>query len=306
MILANNFQEHGIAFPELLPPTLRRFAKIGHSAIRALILRRLPYLQSMIPVLGWDVFYLAMQDSTGLWRTAEPCLYYAYFKHFEKVDPLLVRIYKEGAGDDFETWGRISALSAMTEHIDFAAFLEDLKALNAAKAWSGAASVWTHPENIQQHRDQCLAGIEAGLSAASPHAAAVTQKVENIFQSNKSAISMPTELIRRCFTVFEGDSENKHHRLFSFAEWLNAIAQRDPEQALAATEIYLNYVRDSRPFFYDHNNNLTQMMTRLFGEAEEREESDHGAMLKRVVSIQDTLLSLGVDGINDWLKSAER
>ena len=26
MILTNNFQEHGIALPELLPPTLRRFA----------------------------------------------------------------------------------------------------------------------------------------------------------------------------------------------------------------------------------------------------------------------------------------
>ena len=47
-------------------------------------------------------------------------------------------------------------------------------------------------------------------------------------------------------------------------------------------------------------------MTRLFAEAEEREESDHGAMLQRVVSLQDMLLSLGVDGFNDWLKAAER
>jgi len=293
MILANNFQEHGILFPELLPPTLNRFAKIEHPAIRALILRRLPYLQSMLPVLGWDIFYLAMHDSRGLWRIAEPCLYYAYFKQFEKVNPLLARICKEGIGDDFETWGRISALASLTGHVDFAVFLEDLKALNAAEAWSGAASVWTHTENIKQHREQCLVGIEAGLSAASPHALAVAQRVENIFQSDKSPIAIPIKLLRLCFTVFEGDSENKHHRLFSFNEWLNAIAQRDPEKALAASEIYLDYVRTSRPYFHDHNNNLTQMMTRLFGEAEEREESDQGAMLKRVVSIQDTLLSLG-------------
>ena len=47
-------------------------------------------------------------------------------------------------------------------------------------------------------------------------------------------------------------------------------------------------------------------MTRLFAEAEEREESDHGTMLKRVVAVQDLLLSLGVNSINDWLKAAER
>ena len=47
-------------------------------------------------------------------------------------------------------------------------------------------------------------------------------------------------------------------------------------------------------------------MTRLFAEAEEREESDNGAMLQRVVAVQDTLLSLGVSAINDWLKAAER
>ena len=38
----------------------------------------------------------------------------------------------------------------------------------------------------------------------------------------------------------------------------------------------------------------------------EREESDCGAMLKRVVSLQDDLMSLGVNSINDWLKAAER
>lgn len=306
MILVNNLQERSIPFPELLPPTLSRFAKIEHPGVRALILRRLPYLQSLNPELGWALFYLAMQDSTGLWRTAEPCLYHAYFKHFEKVFPLLARIYKEGSGKDFKTWGCISALAALTAQADFASFLDDLKSLNAAEAWSGAASVWTHPENIQQHREQCLAGIEAGLSAASPHAVAVAQQAENMFQSDMSLISIPKELLRLCFRVLEGDGENKHHRLFRFNEWLNAIAQRDPEQALAATEIYLGYVRTTRPYFYDHNNNLTQMMTRLFAEAEEREESDRGEMLKRVVSIQDTLLSLGVDSINDWLKSAER
>ena len=81
---------------------------------------------------------------------------------------------------------------------------------------------------------------------------------------------------------------------------------RDPMAALEAAEKYLGYVQRRRPHLYDHQNNLTQLLTRLFAQAEEQEESDQGAMLQRVVAIQDTLLSLGVSGVNDWLKAAER
>lgn len=308
MILANNFIEQGSIFPELLAPTLRRFASDEHSAIRALILRRLPYLQSKAFNLGWDLFHRAMQDPDGLWQIAEPCLYYAYHNHFEIVGSLLARLRSEGCGKDLETWGRISALATMTQHIDFAELLEGLKTLDNTEAWRGAATVWTNSGNIRRHREQCLAGMDSGLNAGGTHALEVARQMDHIFNDKTDAISIPIELIRRCFSVFEndGDGKDKHHRLFGFHEWLNAISQLDPEQALAATEIYLAYVCHSKPYLYDHENSLTQLMTCLFAEAEEREESDGGAMLQRVVLVQDILLSLGVNGVADWLKAAER
>jgi len=306
MILANQFQENGVPFPELLPPTLRRFAGNEHPAIRALILRRLPYLQSKIPELGWDMFHRAIYDGTGLWKIAERCLYYTYYNDFEKVAPLLDRIQSKGNSTDMETWGRISCLAALSGHIDISTLLTDLRALNITEAWEGAASVWTHHENIKKHRDQCLTGIEAGLNANAPHAAAVAQKMGNLFRENKLPISIPIELIQLCFTIFESDSDRQHRDLFEFDKWLNATSQRDPEQALAAAEIYLNYISRSKSYLYDYENSLTQLMTRLFVEAEEREEADHGAMLQRVVSTQDMLLSLGVEGVKDWLTAAER
>jgi len=306
MILTNTFQEHGIPLPESLPPTLRLFASSEHPAIRALILRRLPYLQNKNPELGWELFDLVMRDAVGLWQSAERCLYYAYRDHFEKVAPSLVRIYREGNKQDMETWGRISALSALAGHINLTNLLDKLNALDITEAWKGAITVWTHPGNIKQHRDQCLAGIESGLKADSHHAATVAKHVDNIFRDNTPPIFIPIELIRLCFRVFENDSENKHHRLFEFNDWINAISQRDPELALTVTEAYLAYVSRAKPYFYDHENRLVQLMTRLFAEAEEREESDHGVMLKRVVAVQDLLLSLGVNSINDWLKAAER
>lgn len=306
MILAHNFKEKNIQFPELLSPTLLRFAGHEQLAIRALILRRLPYLQSQDPELGWDLFERIMQDTSGLWKTAERCLYYAYRDHFEKVAPILERIYQEGRSKDMETWGRISALAALSNHIDLTYLLENLKSLNILDAWRGAATVWTYPENIKQHRNQCLGGIEAGLNDNSQNARIVAQEMGSLFRHNTLRISIPVELIEIFFSVLENDNEKKQHRLFGFGEWLNVMSQHDPEQAIASTENYLSYIKRIKEYLYDHENNFTQLMTRLFAEAEEREESDHGEMLQRVVAIQDELLTLGVNSINVWLKAAER
>ena len=306
MILATRLQENASSFPELLSPTLRRFAADENAAIRALVLRRLPLFQSRNPELGWDLFRSAIQDSTGLWKSAEPCLYYAYNDHFEIIAPFLARIPREGIRKDLETWGRISALAALTGNLNFSVFLEELKVLDATEAWRGAASVWTHPENISKHREQCLAGIEAGLNARSAHAAAIAGQTDHLFTEDSLAISVPTKLIQHCLEIIEKDGDNKHNRLMGLDAWLNATAQRDPEQALAVTEIYLAYVKRTKPYLHDYENRLTQLLTRLFAYAEELEESDQGEMLNRVVAVQDTLLGLGVDGINDWLKAAER
>lgn len=307
MILATNLLERGSKFPESLVPTLRRFARDDHPAVRSLILRRLPYLQSKAFDLGWDLFYLAMKDAEGLWGVAEPCLYYGYHANFEVVRPLLERLRDEGSEKGLETWGRISALAAMERQLDYSELLEQLNALDKTEAWQGAATVWTNFENIQHYREQCFSGLNAGLNSGGAHANAIAEQMGYLFDKS-ATISVPIELIRLCFDVFKNnnDKEKRHSRLFGFHEWLNATSQREPEQALAATEIYLAYVNHCKPYLYDHKDNLTQLMTRLFAEAEEREESDGGSMLQRVVVAQDTLLSLGVNGVADWLKAAER
>ncbi|MCK9214451.1 MAG: ATP-binding protein [Rhodoferax sp.] len=306
MGVATRFEENSITWPELLAPTLRRFAANEHPAIRALVLRRLPYIQSRNPELGWDLFHSAMEESQGLWESAEACLYYAYHDHFERVAPLLPCIRHDGMGKDLEIWGRISSLATLVGHLDFSVFLEELKVLDATEAWRGAAGVWTHPANIRKHREQCLAGIEAGLNARNAHAEAVADQMDHLFRDKELIVSVPTALIQHHFDILEKDDKNKHHRLIGLDAWLNNRAQNDPQQALAVTEIYLTYVKRTKPYLHDYENNLTQLLTRLFANAEEREDSDHGEMLKRVVAVQDTLLELGVDGINKWLKAAER
>ena len=307
MEIAIELKVDKITWPELLVPALRQFAKDDHPATRALLLRRLPYFQSLESDLGWELFELAMSAPyEGLWVHAERCLYHGYHQKYEIVAPWLARIYREGQGKDLETWGRISALAALSKQTAHAEFLLELKSRNTSEAWRGAASVWTHPSNMQQHRDQCLAGLQTGMSTESPNAVTVARKCKYLFRETTPLASLPTDLIKRCLMLLETDTKSGRSDLYGFDAWLNATSNRDPISALEATELYLNYVSKNKPHLYDHQNNLTQLLTRLFAQAEEQEESDNGAMLQRVVGVQDSLLALGVNGVNDWLKAVER
>ncbi|MBO1926633.1 ATP-binding protein [Thiomicrorhabdus sp. 6S2-11] len=303
--LANKFLEKEQPFPELLIPSLIRFAKHENPALRALLLEHLPFLQSKNPELGWKLFDELTQVQ-GLWKHAERCLYYSYDKNFPKVESSLQRILDEGSADGMQTWGRISALAVLSGHLKLDDFLEQLHSLDSTEAWEGASNVFTHNENILGHQELCLKGMKAGLQASAPSAIAMAKQMENIFQKMKISVVIPIDLIQTFFEILGSDENDKHNRVYAFGEWLNWRIQRNVEETLAATELYVSYIKQTGVHFYDHDNNFIQLMNRLFAEAEEREESDSGDMLKRVVEIQDQLLSIGLNSINDWLKAAER
>ncbi|AYQ29821.1 MULTISPECIES: ATP-binding protein [unclassified Polaromonas] len=307
MIVATELQENSTPWPELLAPTLRSFANDIHPAVRAVMLRRLPYLQSLNPEFGWHLFDIAMhQPAAGLWAMAEPCLYYAYHQRFEIVKPRLVQMATKGDGKDLETWGRIAALAALSDRFDFNLLLEQLKTMNTAEAWRGAASIWSHPENYQRHIKQCYEGLEVGMSLQNQHAAAVARKLRNLFWDPKPLAVISLSLLKRCFELLKAETEPNRREFHGFDAWLNAMSQHEPEEALAACEFFLEFVQHTRLHLYDHENNFTQLLTHLFAHAEEREESDSGSMIQRVVAIQDKLLALGVNGVSEWLKAAER
>jgi glycosyltransferase involved in cell wall biosynthesis len=307
MIVAEQLEKYSMSWPDVLSVALRLFASDKDPAVRAMLLRRLPYFQNHHPDLGWELFGLAMQVRVeGLWTIAEPCLYHAYLKKFELVAPWLTQLYSEGQEKDFETWGRISALAALTNQLDFSVFLQKIKTVETANAWRGAASVWTHPDNMRQFREQCLEGLEAGLNVENQYAPVIARKFRSLFRETTPLISIPINLLKRCFALLEIEPESARGDIYGFDAWLNATSLQDPVTALESTEMYLGFVQRTKPYVYDHENNLTQLLTRLFAQAEEVEELDGGSMLQRVVAIQDTLLALGVNGVNEWLKVAER
>ena len=309
MVLAKKLLENRTPLPEELAPALQGFANDANPAVRAVMLRHLPYLQSLSPELGWQLFDIAMRQATtapGLWAMAEPCLYHAYHQHFETVRLWLAQLATTGSGKNLETWGRIGALAALSRKLDFGELLDDLQTMNSTDAWRGTASVWSHPENYQRHTTKCSKGLEAGMTADNQHAVAVARKFRNLFRDTTPLTVLPLPSIQMCFDLLANDPDSGRRDAYGFDKWLNATAQRAPADALAAAEIYVDFVRRTRPYLFDHENNLTQLLTHLFAYAEEMEESDSGEMIQRVVKLQDALLALGVNGMDEWLKAAER
>lgn len=306
VILATRWAEKRWPFPELLVPTIRRYAKDPHPAIRALILRRLPYLQSRDPDLGWALFDLATADNDPrLWTIAEPCLYYAYYQRFDKVAPVLQRIVSTANGKALETWGRISALANFPGHVDFEELISELQSMNSVDAWKGAATVWTYHENLVRHREVCLAGIRLGLEQENEISVLIASKMSSLFIKGVPTIPIPFDLVNRYFSVIEQNQGDQRVGLYNFDSWLNALSQTNPDEALEIVERFVAYIRSANYPLYDLND-ITQLLTSLFREAEEREEADNGALLNRVVALQDAFLSTGFNALQDWLRDAER
>lgn len=307
MIVATKLQEKSILWPDIMIPTLCCFASDTHPAVRAVILRRLPYLQSIAPDLGWKIFDITMHKSTSkLWTFAEPCLYYSYHQQFDKVQPWLAQLAVTGFGKELETWGRIAALAALSNKLEINVLLAQLNTINAAEAWRGASEVWSNVGNYVHHQKHCLSVLTAAIGEENPHAATVSGQFINIFRETTTLAVVPEDLLQKCFQSLGAKSDLDMREIYGFDAWLNATSQHAPYEALVATEIYLKFVERTKPNVYDYENNLTQLLTHLFSHAEELEESDGGAMIQRVVAVQDKFLALGINGMNEWLEAAER
>jgi hypothetical protein len=306
MIIATQWAETRRPFPELLVPALRRFTRDPHPAVRALILRRLPYFQDHAPELGWEIFYLALEnDDERLWQVAEPCLYYAYHNRFNEVSRVLERMVSTTTGKSLETWGRISALAALSGHIDLHVFILQLQRLGSVDAWAGSATVWGEKGNIAQHFEQCVLGLSTGLQEAANIASSVAREMSFLFGKEQPLAVVSSDIIDKYLSAIEQDQSDNRFHLDGFDEWLNAMSQCRPDEALVSAERFAVFIRHTNYQLYGLED-ITQLMTRLFREAEEREESDNGAMLQRVIDLQDAFLAIGVNGLQDWLRDAER
>ena len=306
LTIAVNFAKANLPFPELLVPTLTRFALDLNPAVRAVIVRELPYLQSVSPALGWKLFELALQGSDQrLWTVAEPCLYYGYHGRFAAVSGFLNEIAGTGKGKSLETWGRISGLAVLSDLIESSAFIAQLRTLSSDDAWCGATSVWTANAGNPKHSEKCFAGLSTGLSIKGTSRLSVARGMNMMFRDDEPVTLVPTSVVDLYFSALEGEKSDDRFHLYGFDDWLNSTCRRRPDDTLESTERFAIFVERTKYPLYDHGA-ISKLMTSLFREAEEREESDEGVMLKRVIAVQDKFLAIGIHGLDEWLRDAER
>ena len=284
MAIAARFFEAGVEWPAVLIPALQQLASDKCTAIRAVLLRRLPHVQQLWPELGWELFRLAFQEEgTGLWEEAEACLHKA---PYETAAPWLARLAREGKGKALQTWGRLSALAALQQHMDSAALLKELQSLNDKEAWEGAASVWTHPEHWPCNSKLCVAGLKAALSAKNQHALTVAHQLCKRFEEESFSLLIPLELLRRCFTLLKRDETLSRHSFLGLEAWLGRVSCQAPSFALDVAEAFVQTLGAQLDMYSPH---LPPVFSHLWAYAEAQEVLDGGATLQRVAALQEAL-----------------
>lgn len=302
LILANRWADACRPLPELLAATLCRFANDAHPAVRTVLLRRLPSLQYRQPELGWRVFDLATDGGdTETWSEAERCLYYAYHQHFGTVAPYLARMYDVAA---YEPWGRIAALACLSGHIPRQDMLDKLLGATDSSAWKGAVQVFASNAGLEEHRTICLEMLLWALEHTSEPGVVTEEIHHGLFTLNPPIGGLSAEFLGRFFSARNRANSEPYRSLFSFLEWLSKRAPNSPDEALEAMEIMLAVEHNPSTDLWHLTD--ASILSSLLQEAEEREQSDGGAFLNRVIAVQDALLKTGVHGFDQWLKDAER
>ena len=195
--------------------------------------------------------------------------------------------------------------AALSEHINLHQFISRLRSLGSIDAWKGATSVWSHSGNVAQYPEQCFSGICAGLEEVGDIASSVAGEMSSLFGKDQPLALIPPNIFDKYLSTIEQDQSDSHFPFHDIEDWLNATSQLRSDEALASAEKFAVFAQRSKCPLYVLKA-PSQLLTRLFREAEEREESDEGMMLRRVIALQDAFLAIGVNGLQEWLRDAER
>lgn len=256
--------------------------------------------------LGWELFDLAFSDDDQrVWKYAAQTLYYATGKLFARAKPYIDKMERAGLPVVLKSWGRLSALAVLEGQIVPLVLLKKLSLRGEESAWDGAISVWVANAGHAKYASDCVAGLAAAVTHTEAHAP-LLRRMNALFQPQSPIPRIPLSLFRAIYLDGGVGLEVGGNLAPQMDEWLSRFAEIDPDQALEISEVIAGIckARDITPF-YDPKP-LGTLLTSLFREAEEREASDNGNMLRRVVALQDVFLSIPTSVLGEWLHAAER
>jgi len=300
--LAGRRLESRRPIPLILSETLKRAASDEHPAVCAIVLHSLPVIVHYSPQFGWTLFNRALLSSKGqCWQHTFRCLYYSYHSRFELVAPYLLLLRESDDTEAIKVWARIGALSCLAKHIELDAYIDDVFASGTPEAVSCATTVFVANLANQAHRAMCTKGLIRILGFGK-HKCADLGDMTRIFLNCKG-VAIDLSLLNLLFVVLSDLPDRQGHEMLGFGEWLASIASLEPDHALEVLELAF---RRSLVLESWNGAPYAVALTSLFREGEERELSDGGQFLSRLVACQDELLKQGMVKLSDWLRDAER
>jgi hypothetical protein len=177
-----------------------------------------------------------------------------------------------------------------------------LKRFNSLEAWQGAAAVFATNAHLRDLTALCNSALQRVFDEGGAEAAGSEFGV--VFRANEP-VAIPLPLLRSYFEVLVRMQQSGAELPHEFPEWLRKLSMSAPTDALAAAEIALDHGPMTGLPLWDPDL-FPPLLTRLFREAEDREEADGGVLLQRVINLQDLLLKANAYQIDSWLRDAER
>jgi len=303
ILLALNLLKGQKQLHELLFPLMLRFATDSHPAVRVSILNYLPYYAHYDFDGAWKLYHAAFQKPhILLWSHGEHFLSCQYHSNFDKVRPYLDRIEKEAIETAGESWGRISTLSYLSEHLSDAQLFNDLDSLNNNNAWIGAVQVFRANISNTNSQEKCEKGLLYIINNTTITPGLLNEIDSAFEQLNADRADITLLLARKYISAFE-DVKGICKRLW-FYDWLSKLSNNEPFSALQICENLLSRIEESKSQCHIwQGEKLISSAIRILREADLVDDPD---LISRAILLQDQLLRLNLGDMSKALDEAAR
>jgi len=237
-----------------------------------------------------------------VWEVVEASLYYNYNRHFDRVGPILERIWESALDSVGSVYGRIGALSWLSRHLDDGSLYGRLADAPGA-VWSGGAEVLAGNVGDSAQGARCQDGLVRLLTSGGR---------SRVRRSAGGGGNRPLERNGRTRCTPRGgsaaqgsppDREDADMRVHTVLEWATEEARYDALGMLPLLEKVTAGLEAGHLQGLYSGKELVPTLTAVMREAD---ESDDASLIARVVAMQDRLLQLGVDELDRMLDSASR
>ncbi|NQZ10507.1 MAG: hypothetical protein HRT35_25420, partial [Algicola sp.] len=297
LLLCNKRLQQNQPLAAELVELLFRFAKDPSMAVRATMFRRLPYLHTKMPELGWELLNLLSKNAdSGLPAYFEQTLYYQYHGHFELVKPFLNTMKNANDEKCAQAWGRLATLAHLAGHLTEDELWIDANECHAS-ALEGMGQVFIANLDRAKSSQACVKGLSR-IMVENETPKAVFSRFERTFEKGDKLKFVPLSIVRLFIAKSPADHVREVDGLFY---WLECNVQSQPENVLGLLEAIVSRLTGKSSNVYFHQPEA--LLVTLKALLQEADLTDDAEFIDRVLVVQDWFMEKGVRELESLLEN---